>query len=252
MLLRVRNYRQKQRLLLNVGIDGKAMQVTTPDDVPSAAAWSPDGKRIAFINGEPQGELVVIDHDGANRRLLVAEPCEGAPAWLPDGKAMIVSVRQKDGGNTDLWRVALDGTVHNLTNTVNKPECQPAVSPDGTMLSYAGDIYCVAPFMIATDVYLMGLSTLLPVKLFGFAGLPRWRPDGKALAILASRKVSEQPFENRYRTDDLIVNLHGDILKTVACAEFHALGGFGHISFAPDSTRFAYLRNGTIWLDRLE
>jgi len=47
-------------------------------------AWSPDGKRIAYNNGD--GELFIAAIDGGRRRETI--PSEGAayePAWSPDG-----------------------------------------------------------------------------------------------------------------------------------------------------------------------
>jgi serine/threonine protein kinase/Tol biopolymer transport system component len=61
-------------------------------DVDSTVSFSPDGKQIAFVRGEPtkQRSLVIIrDLDGGTERVLatIGDPHKnnGAPAWSPDG-----------------------------------------------------------------------------------------------------------------------------------------------------------------------
>src|SRR5262245_8217964 len=58
-----------------------------PDDDP---AWSPDGRKIAFVgrrDGKP--EVYVMNADGSGRRNLTRNPGrDRAPAWSPDGRTI--------------------------------------------------------------------------------------------------------------------------------------------------------------------
>ncbi|HEX4823922.1 MAG TPA: protein kinase [Candidatus Polarisedimenticolaceae bacterium] len=61
-------------------------------DVDSTATFSPDGKQVAFVRGEPQKQhalIVVRDLEAGKERTLatVTDPRKvvGAPAWSPDG-----------------------------------------------------------------------------------------------------------------------------------------------------------------------
>ena len=69
----------------------------------SHAAWSPDGKKIAFVSKrDDNAEIYVMDADGANPINLTHHPAlDGAPAWSPDGKK-IAFMSKRDGNAGDL------------------------------------------------------------------------------------------------------------------------------------------------------
>ncbi len=84
------------------------------EDVTSAPAVSPDGKRIAFIRRERNGGtsgLVLANANGGDERVLVSRPLrEGfvvgyggraaQPAWSPDGRTIVLGARPAHAG---LW-----------------------------------------------------------------------------------------------------------------------------------------------------
>ncbi len=77
-----------------------------------SAAWSPDGRRIAFTRGF---EVGVIDADGLNQRKLAGmeraarEP--GDLNWSPDGRVVRFSAVDPVNGGSSLWEVGADGSV---------------------------------------------------------------------------------------------------------------------------------------------
>ena len=136
--------------------DGGNLRQLTPEvdgSSSSQPAWSPDGRRIAYVRGPSRasavvaatplafGELVVMDADGGETvRLTRAEP-DAAPAWSPDGEE-IVFVRGHDlsqaSGDMDLFIVdAAGGTPRRLTRTPRSLETAPAWSPDGSRVAFA-------------------------------------------------------------------------------------------------------------------
>src|SRR5258705_12149284 len=75
-------------------MDGNTLprQLTTKEN-SSQPAWSPDGKRIAFVraaDGKPQ--IFLLSFDGGEAvQLTKFKYGAGAPKWSPDGKQLIFS-----------------------------------------------------------------------------------------------------------------------------------------------------------------
>ncbi len=73
---------------------GEPRRLTTAQATDSAPAWSPDGKRIAFVSKRGDDEtsaLYVIPVGGGEAEEIVEMPFAlAAPKWLPDGEQIIV------------------------------------------------------------------------------------------------------------------------------------------------------------------
>ena len=99
----------------------------------SAAAWSPYGKEVAYVQG---GSLYRVKIDGTESRKIVSvaageTPC--CPGWSTDGSRLWFTVATHDNG-TSLWEVAPDGkNLHLLLSGWNNPpsECCGSWTPDG-------------------------------------------------------------------------------------------------------------------------
>jgi serine/threonine protein kinase/Tol biopolymer transport system component len=93
-------------------------------DVDTTVTFSPDGKQVAFMRGEPtMGEwyLMIANVDGSGeRRLAVRKSPQvfDTPAWSPDGKSIAVSVGNTAGGKemTVIEVSVADGTEKPITS----------------------------------------------------------------------------------------------------------------------------------------
>jgi TolB protein len=61
----------------------------SPESESGGAAWSPDGRRIAFLRNYGHGVVQVMNADGSNVRDLRAITVpDQAPSWSPDGRQL--------------------------------------------------------------------------------------------------------------------------------------------------------------------
>jgi dipeptidyl aminopeptidase/acylaminoacyl peptidase len=74
-------------LAINPDGSGRVRLTSTDDEIESNPAWSPDGRRVAFIRGD--GSVYVMNADGSAIR-RVTEPRAGveAPGWSPDERRL--------------------------------------------------------------------------------------------------------------------------------------------------------------------
>ena len=104
--------------------------------VTSAAAPSPDGKRICFVvRREGRSTLRCSLADGSSTETLAESlDIRGAPSWSPDGKWIAVAAR--DSGAVRVFKVRLeDGKPQRLVDSVSS---NPVWSPDGRFILYSG------------------------------------------------------------------------------------------------------------------
>jgi len=100
---------------------GEPRQLCPQSADQSGAAWSPDGRNVAFISND-NGTLALwlCDADGGNARALVA-PEQGicqAPAWSPNG-ATIAFLQASPTDTQDLWTIDVTrGAITRLTDSL--------------------------------------------------------------------------------------------------------------------------------------
>lgn len=107
------------------------------DSVP---AWSPDGRRIAFISrGRDRGdddEIYVLERDGTGlRQLTDNEYLDEFPAWSPDGSQLAFTSART--GTRQIWIMDADGGNERALTTRGGGD--PAWSPDGSQLAFFSD-----------------------------------------------------------------------------------------------------------------
>ena len=200
-IFRVQPSGRKQKRLSMCGTQ------TDPACGDAGAAWSPDGKRIAFTH---DGELWVMRSDGSRQRPLGA--IGAGPAWSPDGKRIAftrvgdVNVVNADGSDLralpdggfaggvtwssrnrlafvreiqDRSRELVTMTPEGAGVRVLVPRCRcysPEFSPRGNQIAYAAGNRTSAVFVVTSR----GENRR---RLLASAGGPAWSPSGRYIAF---------------------------------------------------------------------
>jgi len=149
---------------------------------------TPDGERVAFVEGEPDYNLVqvpVTPARGAPTPLLVSERNESEPAWAPDGRLAYVTDRT---GQDEIWIRSADGgsDAPVITQPLFGDDptillAAPTFSPDGRVLAYLRTgLNPIWPLRIYTTHVVGGTPVeLLPRTHLAFQTAPSWSPDGE-------------------------------------------------------------------------
>ena len=180
-------------------LDGTGVeQVTSVDPAlgPGAGgsepAWSPDGSRIAYVESRPNGLLrwwgttnvVVLDLATGETTQVTDEPDGGwttAPTFTPDGESIVYSAgaHTKEGDQILAVPVAGGPSVPLLGGDGAYAQ-HPALSPDGSLLSYVcGDVEEVSTGICLANADGSGARVFVPVA---YVDGPEWSPDGTRIA----------------------------------------------------------------------
>jgi Tol biopolymer transport system component len=171
--------------------DGSAQRrITQGRAYDFTPAWSPDGRRIAFmrlgIGGHVNSlgnlwDVYVMNADGRGQRRLARDTWLAAPVWSPDGQRVAFVARR--AGKDELHVVSADGSRERKLTSASR--ATPAWSPDGRRIA----------FVRSFDVYVMNVDgtgqrnlTRSTEREFG----PLWSPDGQR--IVFERKLGQRHY----------------------------------------------------------
>jgi dipeptidyl aminopeptidase/acylaminoacyl peptidase len=120
--------------------DGSGQEPLTSNLIPDVqdveAAWSPDGREIAYSHGVVDGHAIyIIDVETKVTRLLrTGAGTAEHPSWSPDGSK--IAFWNKQTGHGDIYSINADGSgLVRLTDN-DHPESEPAWSPDGSKIAF--------------------------------------------------------------------------------------------------------------------
>jgi Tol biopolymer transport system component len=125
--------------------EAEARRLTTDPADDEAAAWSPDGKQIAFLRAMSSGPfagraVVLVSPLGGPERRLLDFPAGPQLSWSPDGSWIAAARVYTDTEPTGGIYLIAAATGQSRALTFREPPVShvcPAFSPDGRSLAYA-------------------------------------------------------------------------------------------------------------------
>jgi hypothetical protein len=172
-----------------VNSDGSGAVALTSGPADCEPAWSPDGRRIAFVRGcDGQArDIHVMDADGSNVARRTSGGWNETPGWSPDGRRIVFAALVS--GSLGIFEMSADDDGSGARVVVDRPgwDAHPAWSPDGSRIAFVSDW---TAYDITSEVYVASPdgSTIAQLTDAFWTGplhySPAWSPDGRRLALV--------------------------------------------------------------------
>ncbi|MGI8783114.1 MAG: amidohydrolase family protein [Acidobacteriota bacterium] len=199
-------------------------------------AFSPDGRRLAFVRTEHgEDQVRVFDFDRRHMRTLASGLSYSGVSWSPDGQRIVFVEREAPSAETESPRLPVvavnvtDGHKEKLVETVSREAgSRPHFSGDGQWLYFS---------LTARTLYRVRLTeNAKPVpitQLTRMSGRALVSPDGKWLAFRRNAEIWVARFDREPVTDDDVRQLSPEGSNTFA--------------FTPDGAALTYAVGNRVW-----
>jgi len=154
-------------------IDGKRARIRLESKEPILSpAWSPDGKKLAYVSFETGKPVIFVHELGSGNRTKVADfpGLNSAPAWSPDGQSMLMTL-SKDG-NAEIYEMNLQ------TRKTTKLTNHWAIDTEAAWDASGNGIFLTSDRSGGPQIYRMSKPGAEPQRItFGSRYNARPRPD---------------------------------------------------------------------------
>jgi TolB protein len=178
---------KSRRYLLQVAdSDGHTPKTILESHEPlMSPAWSPDGRRLAYVSFEKGRSMVYIQNiaNGTRQQIASFQGINSAPAWAPDGKHLAL-VLSRDG-NAEIYSMDLRTKALSRLTRNSAIDTEPTWSPDGSTIVFTSDRSG------RPQLYRMNANGS-DVRRLTFEGdynaRPDFSPDGKMITMVHAEK----------------------------------------------------------------
>ena len=177
--------RDEQRLFTLVVSDADGENENTimeSTDPIMSPAWSPDGRRLAYVSFENNISTIYVQTLRTGNRIKVSSRAgiNGAPAFSPDGRKLVLTLGGLDG-NLDIHILDL------ATRQTTRLTSNRAIDTEGTWAPDGSAIYFTSDRSGGPQVYRVGIDGGRPERVTfegSYNARPRLSPDGAKLAFV--------------------------------------------------------------------
>ncbi len=163
----------------------------TPGARASLAAWSKDGKTIAYISDRTgENEIWTVAAEGGSPRQLT-KGIKGnfiSLRWAPDGKSLAAQDREGRtllvDSNSGIVTVAYEA---DFIGSYDSGSAWVAFSPDSRFLAFIANRASGYPQVVVYDSEKKSATSVSPEGMSCY--MPAFSPDGKYLAYIAERRI---------------------------------------------------------------
>jgi TolB protein len=162
------------------GANEQAMLVSNEPII--SPAWSPDGKRIAYVSFQNKKPIVYVQDIEVPKQRIVAnfKGSNSAPAWSPDGTRLALALTRD--GDSQIYLIDPDGSNLRRLTVSSGIDTEPFFSPDGKWIYFTSDRGG------SPQIYRMPATGGEAQRITfegGYNVSPRVSPDGRNLAYVA-------------------------------------------------------------------
>ena len=247
-------------------------QLPDPVGYEGNAAWSPDGRIIAFARAVPdfanqrwRSDLLLLDvTSGTIRELSIAgipNPGVGDPVWVRGGRQIAFvarNPRSERGGR--VWIVAASGGQASPVTGDSVQALAPTFTADGRLMAYFAADSAGRMQVWVQEITTGDTAAGPPVQVTNHADVTttriRWVRDGSALLYSADGRLWKvaasggKPSEIRF-TVELSLSRPRNALPPARFPEpghQQPARGFMGLALSPDGRRIAVLALGKLWI----
>jgi Tol biopolymer transport system component len=226
--------------IFSIKPDGSGLRQLTnvsADSTAATPAWSPDGRRIAFVsNVSGAFQLWMMNADGSGQTQLLSDPgyTHYMPSWSPDGRKLVFSRCYAALGfdaYCDLATVNADGSRLRTLLGGNWIHAHPRYSPDGSKIVFDSTKGGLLEAVWVINANGSGAKRLTAPALEAF--WPDWSPDGRHILFTDFCCVAHSNVR--------VMNADGSGVHMLTHFTGSRQGGFA--SYAPNGRKVVLMAN---------
>jgi Tol biopolymer transport system component len=239
------------KLLLKQGGTAEPQKLAIPaeDRCNNDKALSPDGSKLAFSatpGGGKGSEVFLANADGTGSRQMTFESPSYFHGWSPDSRTLAFVAQRHGSGQYDIYSMpAAGGPEKQLTSNIHQDD-GPDYSPDGKWI-YINSDRSGKEAIWRFPAEGAGPGDAKAEMVINDAledWFPHIAPDGKRIVYIGYPAGTPTHNPRNVQIELKVVDVHDGKVAPVQKTLVRATGGQGSMnvnSWAPDSTRFAYV-----------